>query len=268
MAESHRFSSDHIHYQQSFRQLQHVLNRVGQSALDTVLYHQSVYYDVDVMLDIFVQLDLFRQFIHTAVDPDPDIAASLGTLQHLGMFTLTASDHRCQQLDLRTFSHVHDLIHHLVHSLLGDLSSALRAVGNTDPRIQQTEIIVDLCYGTHRGTRVTIGGFLVDGDGRRQPFDTFHIRLLHLSQELSRIGGQGFHIASLSFRIDRIECQGRLTGTGHTGQYHQFVSGDIYVNIFQIMFIGAADLNVLSRAHLLCFFHDVSSSNDFYIHTV
>ncbi len=109
------------------------------------------------MLDVFIKLDLFRQFIHAAIDTHPDITASLGTLQYFCMLALTASDHGSQQLDLRAFSHVHDLIHHLIHSLLGDLSATLRAVGNTDPRIQQTEIVVDLCYRTYSGTRITVG---------------------------------------------------------------------------------------------------------------
>ena len=200
-------------------------------------------------------MNLFRQFIHAAVDPYPDITASLGTLQHFGMLALTASDHRCQQLDLRTFSHVHDLIHHLIHSLLGNLSATLRAVGNTDPRIQQTEIVINLCYRTYGRTRVTVGGFLVNGDSGGQSFDAFHIGLLHLPQELSRVGGQGFHVTSLTLRIDRIECQRGFTGAGHTGEYHQFISGNVHINVFQVMFIGAPDLNVLPGAHLLCFFH-------------
>ena len=255
LAESHRFAADHIHHQQPLCQFQYVFNRVCQTALNTILYHQTIYHDVDIVLDIFIQFDLFRQFIHAAVDPYPDITASLGTLQHLGMLALAASDHRGQQLDLRAFSHVHDLIHHLIYSLLGNLSATLRAVGNTDSRIQQTEIVINLCYRTYGRTRVTVGGFLVNGDSGGQSFDAFHIRLLHLAQELSRIGGQGFHVAPLSLCIDRVECQRGLTGTGHTGQYHQLVSGNVHINVFQVMFIGTPDLNVLPGTHLLCFFH-------------
>ena len=187
LAESHRFAADHIHHQQPLCQFQYIFNRVCQTALNTILYHQTIYHDVDIVLDIFIQFDLFRQFIHAAVDPYPDITASLGTLQHFGMLALAASDHGGQQLDLRAFSHVHDLIHHLIYSLLGNLSATLRAVGNTDSRIQQTEIVINLCYRTYGRTRVTVGGFLVNGDSGGQSFDAFHIRLLHLAQELSRI---------------------------------------------------------------------------------
>ena len=255
LAESRRFAADHIHHQQPLCQFQYVFNRVCQTALNTILYHQTIYHDVDIVLDIFIQFDLFRQFIHAAVDPYPDITASLGALQHLGMLALAASDHGGQQLDLRAFSHVHDLIHHLIYSLLGNLSATLWAVGNTDSRIQQTEIVINLCYRTYGRTRVTVGGFLVNGDSGGQSFDAFHIGLLHLTQELSRIGGQGFHVASLSLCIDRVECQRGLTGTGHTGQYHQLVSGNVHINVFQVMFIGTPDLNVLPGTHLLCFFH-------------
>ena len=126
LAESHRFAADHIHHQQPLCQFQYIFNRVCQTALNTILYHQTIYHDVDIVLDIFIQFDLFRQFIHAAVDPYPDITASLGALQHLGMLALAASDHGGQQLDLRAFSHVHDLIHHLIYSLLGNLSATLR----------------------------------------------------------------------------------------------------------------------------------------------
>ena len=268
LAEGHRLATDHIHHQQAFGQLQYVFNGICQTALNTILYHQTVYYNVDIVLDIFIQFDLFRQFIHTAVDPYPDITASLGTLQHFGMLALTASDHGGQQLDLRTFSHVHDLVYHLVYGLFGNLPAALRAVGNTDPRIQQTEVIIDLRNRTHSGTRVTVGRLLIDGNGGRQSLDTFYVRFLHLPQELSRVGGQRFHITPLSFGIDRIKCQGRLSGTGHTGEYHQFISGNVHINVFQIMFIGAPDLNVLPGAHLLCFFHCLAFLNFISFHII
>ena len=40
-----------------------------------------------------------------------------------------------------------------------------------------------------------------------KPLDAFYVRLFHLSQELSCIRGQGFHVSSLPFRIDCIKCQ-------------------------------------------------------------
>ena len=106
------------------------------------------------------------------------------------MRTFPASDNRGKKLDLRSLRKSHNLIYHLVNRLFGNLPPALRTVRGSDSRIEETEIIIDLRHSSNRRTRVMVRGFLVNGDGRRKPFDTLHVRFLHLSQELSRIGRQ------------------------------------------------------------------------------
>ena len=63
LAESHRFAADHIHHQQPLCQFQYVFNRVCQTALNTILYHQTIYHDVDIVLDIFIQRDLLGKLV-------------------------------------------------------------------------------------------------------------------------------------------------------------------------------------------------------------
>ena len=162
------------------------------------------------MLDIFFQFDLFRQFIDTAVNLRTDKAAPSGLLQYPGMFSLTPLDHRRQQLDLRPLRQLHNLVHHLIHRLLPDLPAALWTVRNADSGIEQTKIVIDLRHRPHRGTGIAVGGLLIDGNGGRETFNAFHIRLLHLAQELPRIGRQRFHIPSLPLGIDCIKSKGGL----------------------------------------------------------
>ena len=74
-----------------------------------------------------------------------------------------------------------EVIHHLIDALFLDLLAAVRAMRNADSRIQQTEIVINLCYCSDSRTRVTVRRFLINRNRRRKSFDLFHIRLLHLS---------------------------------------------------------------------------------------
>ena len=70
---------------------------------------------------------------------------------------------------------------------------------------QQTEIVLNLRDRAHRGAGVVTGGFLINRNRRRQPFDGIHIRLVHLTQELTGVGRQTFDVTALPLRKDRVE---------------------------------------------------------------
>ena len=114
------------------------------------------------MLDIFFQGNLFRQFINIIVYTNTYITAPARPVQYFLMLSLTPSDHRRQKLQSGPLRKSHHLIHHLIHCLLRNLPAALRTVRYTDPGIEKPEIIVYLCHCSHGGTRVAIGGFLVN----------------------------------------------------------------------------------------------------------
>ena len=152
------------------------------------------------------------------------------------MAPLLAAHHRCQQLDLCAFFQRHHLIRHLVHGLAHDRPAAFRAVRDPGSRIQQPEIIIDLRHGSYCGTWVFIRRFLIDADRRAQPLDLVHIRLFHLPQELSCIRRKRLHIPPLSFRIDRIKCQGRLSRAGKPRKYYKLISRDRKIHILQVVF--------------------------------
>ena len=104
------------------------------------------------------------------------------------MHALLAADDRCQQLNPGALRHQEQLIHDLIHRLALDLASALRTVWRADARVQKTHIIVNLRDGTDRRTRVPVRRLLIDRNRRAQALDEVHRRLLHLAQELTRIG--------------------------------------------------------------------------------
>src|SRR5204863_6476357 len=71
--------------------------------------------------------------------------------------------------------------------------------------------------------------------------DVVHVRLLHLVEELPRIGGEGFHVFPLAFGEDGVEGQRRFARTAQTGEYHQLVAGNVQREVFEIMLTRAAD---------------------------
>jgi len=65
--------------------------------------------------------------------------------------------------------------------------------------------------------------------------DRLHIGPIHLLQELSRIGGEGFDVASLPFGKERIKGQGRFARPGNTGDHRHLSPGDVTGDILEIM---------------------------------
>src|SRR3712207_5667905 len=80
----------------------------------------------------------------------------------------------------------------------------------SDARPQQAEVVVDLRDRADRRARIARGRLLVDGAGRRQALDRIDVRLLHLPQELTGVGGERFHVPALALAVDRVEGQRRL----------------------------------------------------------
>ena len=67
------------------------------------------------------------------------------------------------------------------NGLFGNGTSTFRTVRNPNTCIQQTEVIINLSYSTHGRTWITVGRFLINGNGWWETFDTLYIRLFHLS---------------------------------------------------------------------------------------
>ena len=156
LAEIHRFPIDHIHHQKPLRQMQYILHRVCQTFLNARFYDQAVHDDLDIMFDILVQGDILRQLVHIPVDAHADVAAALRLFQQLRVGSLAPPHHRREELDLRPLRQGHDLVHHLVYSLLHDLPPAFRTVRDPDPGIKETEIVVDFCHSSYRGTGIVV----------------------------------------------------------------------------------------------------------------
>ncbi len=145
--------------------------------------------------------------MHLTVHPDSGVAVSLNSSEDTFMFSLSSSNYRSQYRQPGADFVSRNPIHNAVHRLAGDLPAANRAVRNSDSRIKQSQIVINLGNGSHRRTWVLVGGFLVNGNSRRKALDYLHIRLFHQSQKLSGISRQAFHVFLLAFGIYGIKSQ-------------------------------------------------------------
>ena len=217
------------------------LDGVRQAAAKALFQHQPVHHQLDGVLFVLLQLDLFRQIIEDAVHPDPGKALLPGILKDLDMLALLPPNDRRQHHKPGALSQGLYPVHNLVDGLFFDLLAALGAVGRSHPGPQQPQIVVDLRHRTHGGPGALGGGLLVNGNGRGQPVDGVHIRLVHLPQKLPGIGTQALHIPPLALGIDGIKGQAGFSGAAEAGKHHHFVPGDGNIHIFQIVFPGTPD---------------------------
>ena len=152
------------------------------------LNYNSVHYDFYSMFKGLLQLDLiFIYNFNLTVNPDTCKTFFLYSLNNLFVSSLALTNDRSHYHQLGAFLKPHYGVNHLVHRLTGDRLAAYRAVRFADSGVKQSQVVVNLSYRSHSRTRVSVGGLLVYGNGRRKPFDVFHIGLFHLSQELSGI---------------------------------------------------------------------------------
>ncbi len=193
------------------------------------------------MLLVLVEGERLGQLVHLAVDAHPNEAVRQQLFQFLAVLPLAPADDGGEQEQAGFFRVGLDPADHLLHGLRGDLPAAGGAVHPADAGEEQAQIIVYLGDRADGGAGVSGGGLLLDGNGRREPLDALHVRLLHLLEELPGIGGEALHIAALPFGVDGVEGKGRFSRTGDAGDDHQPVAGDLHVEALQVMFPGAPD---------------------------
>ena len=84
------------------------------------------------------------------------------------------------------------------------------AVLAADARPEHAQVVVDLGDRADRRARVVARGLLLDRDRRREPADVVVLRLLHLPEELARVGRERLDVAALALGVERVERERRL----------------------------------------------------------
>jgi hypothetical protein len=147
---------------------------------------------------------------------------------------------------LRLFRQLGD---HAVDRVPEDRPAALEAVDGPDTGEEDPEEVEDLGHRGHGRARVLGGALLLDGDRRRDALDRIGVGLVHPFEELPGVGGQGFDVAALAFRVERVEGQGGFPGAADPGDHDELIEGNVEVDPLEVVHLHAAEDDAVCRRH-------------------
>ncbi len=218
---------------------------LGQPLARVGTHLEPVHHDVHAVLGVLGELGQVVDVVDHAVHPQPHETLRPQLDEEVGLLAFAPADHRRQDHQLGVFGQGEHRVHHLRHGARLQRQSVLRTVRRAGAGIEQAQIVVDLGDGADGGARVVAGGLLFDGDGRRQAFDQIDIGLFHQLQELARIGREGFDVAPLALRIERVEGERGLAGARQPGDHRQLVARQIEADVLQVVGAGTADADLV-----------------------
>ena len=105
--------------------------------------------------------------------------------------------------------------------------AALLAVQLANLGEQQANMVGKLGHSPDCRARIFDGIALINGDSRGNAFHPLDLGLVHAFQELSGVGGKTFHIAPLSFGVQRVERQARFARAAHARNDDEFMQGQV-----------------------------------------
>ena len=222
---------------------------VGQTAdgiLRVVTTH-AVHQQVDLvigLIGIFFDADHFSVYLQTG-EPLLHVHVNL-----FGYGTSFARKNRSEYGVAGSFRIGEHAMDDILRAVFLYQLSAYGRIGFSDTGKQQAQILVDFGGGSDGGTRVPAHYLLFDGNGGRNAFDKVTFGFAHSSEELAGIRGKAFHIAPLSFGIERVERQRGFPRARQSGDNHQLVARDIYVNVFQVVDFSSFDGYIVTFSHV------------------
>ena len=99
---------------------------------------------------------------------------------------------------------------------------------------------------------------LVQSQGRGNIAQVLHLGLFRLGHSPAGVGGQGLQVSPGALGVEHPQGQAGFAGAGDPGNAYDFVQGNVYINVFQIVDPGSTDLNGL-RNGLECICHEKTS---------
>ncbi len=232
---------DDVDLGDAVREAQRGLERIGQATVDALPLDEPVDDDLDGVLLVAGQLDLVGELVELSVDPGPGEALGGEVGEERVVGALAAPHHRCQHLEAGALGQQQDAVDDLLGRLAGDGRAVDRAVRDADAGVEQAEVVVDLGDGADGRAGVARGALLVDGDGRRQPFDEVDVGLVHLAEELAGVGRERLDVAALALGVDGVERQGGLSGARETREHDELVAWELERDVAQVVLSGPAD---------------------------
>ncbi len=225
------------------------LDRLGEALADALLHHEPVDDHRDVVLVALVEGDVLVEAAQLAVDHGAGVALLPHLLEHLPVLALALTDDRGADHELRALGQRRHPVGDLLDRLPGDRLPAVEAVRLADARPEQPQVVVDLGDGADRRARVARGRLLVDRDRRAQPLDRVDVRLVHLPEELPRVGRERLDVAALTLRVDRVEGEARLARAGEPGHDDEGVPRQLDVDAAQVVLARPRDDYLIAGSH-------------------
>ena len=176
-----------------------------------------------------------------AVDAGPREALALELAEEVDVLTLAGAHDRREHLEPGLLGQLEQPVDDLLRALPGDRLAADRAVRSPRAGEQEPEVVVDLGDGADGRPRVAVGRLLVDRHGRRQALDEVDVGLVHLAEELPRIGRQRLDVAALALGEDRVERQRGLARAGQPGEHDHGVAGSSTDTSLEVVLAGTSD---------------------------
>jgi hypothetical protein len=187
------------------------------------------------------ELDLLGQLAELAIDAHPHVALAPEVEEQLAVLALAPANHRREEDDAAARGQRHEAVDHLLDGLRGDHAAAPGTMRDADPGEEHAQVVVDLGDRPHRRARILRGGLLLDGDGGRQALDRVDVRLLHLLEELARIGRQGLDVAALTLGVDGVEGERGLARAAQPGDDDELVPRNLDVDGLEVVLPRPAD---------------------------
>ena len=222
---------DHDDQNQTVRQLGGRFDGGLEALLDSRLDQQAVDDHFDGVILPPVDGDLLVERSKDAVDAGAHEALACQFLEIFLEFAFAAAHDGSHHHDAVLGLQSEHVLQDLFGGLAGDLVAAGRAMRDADGGIQYAKVVVNLGDRADRRPGAAAGGLLFNRDGGAQAIDGVHIRAFHLIEELPGIGGQGFDVSPLSFRVNGIERQRGFSRTAQAGDDGQTIPGNSNVDI-------------------------------------
>jgi hypothetical protein len=228
------------HEEAALAELQRELDAVGEPAEDALLQHDAVDHHVEVVGPRAVEREVVAEVDELAVDARAHEALSPQALElELELALARAADGR-EQRQPRALAEPRDAVGDLLDGLGLDAFSAARAVGHTDAREEQPQVVGDLGHRADGGARRARERPLLDRDGRREAVDPLDVGLAELLEELPRVGRERLDVAALPLGVDGVERERRLARAARAREDDELAARERQRDVLQV---------VLSRAH-------------------
>ena len=159
------------------------------------------------MVLVSVSLHALRYLHNLPVHTGIEITLPPQALEEFAVMSLTLSYERREDVNASVgivgLNHVDDFLLRIpYHLLAGGI-----AVSRTRTCEKQSEIVINLRCGAHRGPWIAVGGLLFYADDGAESGYLVNVRALHVAEKVACIRRERLDVSALSFSVNGVERQ-------------------------------------------------------------